>query len=100
MEIKKELNENKLVVVLSGRLDTNTAPLLEADIKDDVEKVSDIEFDFTNLEYVSSAGLRVLLMYQKALSAKKGSLVIKHVNDEVMSVFDMTGFSTFLTIED
>ena len=100
MVINKNINGESLNVVLSGRLDTTTAPELEASLKEDFDKVNKVEFDFQEIEYVSSAGLRVLLMSQKTMSAKNGSMVIKHVSDEVMEVFDMTGFSSFLTIED
>lgn len=98
MEIKKNLNGNKLVVELTGRLDTNTAPELEKVINELPEEVTELVFDIQGLEYLSSAGLRVLLAAQKIM-LKKGTMVIKNPNEVVMEVFDMTGFSSILTIE-
>ncbi len=96
MEIKKNQVNAELTVALSGRLDTVTAPELEASLGDlaDVEKLI---LDLAALEYVSSAGLRVLLSAQKKMSGK--SMVIKNVNETIMEVFDITGFADILTIE-
>ena len=92
-------NENsKLNVVLEGRLDTTTAPQLEAELKQNLGDTKELVLDFAKLEYISSAGLRVILAAQKAMN-KQGSMVIKNVNSTVMEVFEVTGFSDILTIE-
>ena len=100
MKIIKDKKENVLIVKLVGRLDTNTAPVLDNDLKDDVDSVEKLELDLKELDYISSAGLRTVLVLHKKLTAKKGTLVVMHPKDEVMEVFDMTGFSSFLKIED
>lgn len=84
---------------IEGRLDTKTAPELEEKINKMIEQVSSIFMDFTELEYISSAGLRVLLRTHKAMKAKKGSLVIRGANEEVREVFTITGFSDILRLE-
>lgn len=92
-------NENsKLNVELEGRLDTTTAPQLEAELKQNLGDTKELVLDFAKLEYISSAGLRVILAAQKAMN-KQGSMVIKNVNSTVMEVFEVTGFSDILTIE-
>lgn len=98
MEIIKKSEGNKLSVKLVGRLDTVTAPQLESQLKEDIGGVSDLVFDFSALDYVSSAGLRVLLSTQKIMN-KQGSMVITNVNESVMEVFEVTGFVDLLTIE-
>lgn len=100
MEIKKSKENQTLNIKLLGRLDTNTAPELDENIKGDLDSVTEIIIDLKNLDYISSAGLRTILVIHKAMNAKSGKLVIKNVKDEVMEVFDMTGFSSFLSIED
>jgi len=96
MTISKELNDKNLTIKLGGRLDTVTAPELEAAL--DLSGVENLVFDFENLEYVSSAGLRVLLGAQKTMN-KQGKMAIMHVNDSIMEVFEITGFADILTIE-
>lgn len=98
MTVKKEIDGKKLYVYVDGRLDTTTAPKLESEVKDEVNAASEITFDFKNLEYISSAGLRVLLAFQK-LVGKDEKMVIKNANDTIMEVFSVTGFSDILTIE-
>ena len=98
MEIKKEQNGAALALALSGRLDTVTAPELEAEIKALPADVTDLSFDFKDLEYISSAGLRVLLAAQKEMNTK-GNMVIKNVSDSIMEIFTITGFTDILTIE-
>jgi len=98
MNINKELNENELKIELNGRLDTNTSPKLENELNKHFYKISSLILDFENLEYISSAGLRVILSTQKIMNTK-GNMVIKNVNDLVMEVFDATGFTDILTIE-
>ncbi len=97
MELAK--NQSDLMIKVEGRLDTMTAPELEKKLKENLDEVTKLVFDFEELVYISSAGLRVLLSTQKAMNAKKGSMVIRHVNEEVMDVFEVTGFSDILTIE-
>jgi len=96
MEIVKNINGEKCVVGLVGRLDTTTAPQLETELKD-LGGVKELEFDFTKLEYISSAGLRVLLAVQKVMNAQ-GSMKICNVAPEIMEVFEITGFTDILTI--
>lgn len=98
MEILTNLEEKKLTVTLEGRLDTTTAPSLEKTLKDSLNDVEELVFDFEKLEYISSAGLRVLLAAEKVMK-KQGSMVIKHVNGEIMDIFEITGFTDILTIE-
>ena len=100
MEIKKSVEGDKLTVKIIGRLDSNTSPDLENGAKADVEAAKEIFLDFSELEYVSSAGLRVILTFQKLATAHGAKMTIQHVNDDVMAVFDMTGFSSYLTIVD
>lgn len=98
MTINKTLNDTALTLAVEGRLDTTTAPQLEAEVKDSLEGVTSLTLDFEKLEYVSSAGLRVLLAAQKKMNAQ-GTMVIKNVCDDIKEVFDITGFSDILTVE-
>lgn len=98
MKILKQTAGSTLSIALSGRLDTTTSPELEKEIKADISQVTELIFDFTELEYISSAGLRVLLAAHKIMS-KQGKMVIRHVNETIMEVFDITGFCDILTIE-
>ncbi|MBS7263205.1 MAG: STAS domain-containing protein [Eubacteriales bacterium] len=98
MTIIKEKNGAELKISLEGRLDTMTAPELEKELKDRLADVNTLTLDFEKLEYISSAGLRVLLSAQKAMNAK-GTMKVVHVNETVMEVFEVTGFSDILTIE-
>lgn len=98
MTINKTLNEKELTVELIGRLDTTTAPQLEAELKRSLDDVTSLVMDFAGLEYISSAGLRVLLSAQKVMN-RQGKMVIKHVNETILEVFEVTGFSDILTIE-
>lgn len=99
MTINKNLDGNALEIALEGRLDTITAPELEGSIKEELNSVSKCIIDLSKLEYVSSAGLRVLLTMHKALAGKDG-LIVKGANETVSEVFEVTGFSDILTIED
>ena len=96
MNIEKNLSGTELTVALEGRLDTVTAPVLEKELKENYGSITALVLDFKKLEYISSAGLRVVLGAQKAMS---GKLVVKNVNDIVMEVFEVTGFADILTIE-
>lgn len=98
MKIQITENEGKVQIALAGRLDTTTAPQLEAELNAHSGAAA-LEFDFTELEYISSAGLRVLLSAQKGVNASKGTMVIKNVNETVREVFEITGFVDILTIE-
>lgn len=98
MNIKVELNESYTKVLVEGRLDTTTAPSFEEEVFKAIENVTELVFDFANLEYVSSAGLRVILKVQKAMNVK-GSMKIVNVNEMIMEVFEITGFVDILTIE-
>ncbi len=99
MKIEKSAQAGGLVLALEGRLDTTTAPQLQAVLIPAFDEANQIELDFADLAYVSSAGLRVLLMGQKTATATGGSLTLTHVSEEIMEVFDMTGFSDLLTIK-
>ena len=98
MTINKTQQGTRLTLALTGRLDTNTAPQLETELKRSIDGVTDLTFDFAGLEYISSAGLRILLAAQKTMN-KQGSMTIRNVNETVSEVFDITGFSEILTIE-
>ena len=98
MTITKTKNGSTLTIALEGRLDTTTAPDLEKEIKTGLDGVTELIMDFEKLDYISSAGLRVLLSAQKAMS-KQGSMKVIHVSDLVMEVFEVTGFTDILTIE-
>ncbi len=98
MTINKTLDGKTLNVALEGRLDTVTAPELEASLREDLEKADNLVLDFGKLEYISSAGLRVLLSAHKSM-AGKGGMKVTNVNEIVNEVFEVTGFSDILTIE-
>ena len=98
MNIIKNKDGSKLTLALEGRLDTTTAPQLEAELKASMDGVTELDMDFEKLEYLSSAGLRVLLAAQKVMN-KQGSMVIRHVNETIHEVFEVTGFIDILTIE-
>ena len=99
MEIKKNQSGDSLVVEIIGRLDAATAPQLEKELNSSLEGIKTLTLDFANLEYIASAGLRVLLVAQKRMN-KQGSMTIKNVSNEVKEVLDMTGFINFLNIEE
>lgn len=99
MEINKKQEDKKVVMAVSGRLDTTTAPDLEKEVATLGESVEDLVFDFSDLEYISSAGLRVLLNTVKKMSGR-GTFKITGVSEVIMEVFDMTGFSSILDIEE
>ena len=98
MTITKKQPAPALEIALDGRLDTMTAPELEAELNQSLGSVNELIFDFSKLDYISSAGLRVLLSAHKTMSGK-GGMKITHVNEIVQEVFDVTGFSDILTIE-
>lgn len=98
MNLKKELEEKKLTIELEGRVDTTTAPELDAAIKEDIENIEELVIDMAKLEYISSAGLRVLLSAQKELN-NKGTMIVTKVDPSVMEVFEITGFDKVLNIQ-
>ena len=98
MNITKTSEGTKLTLALEGRLDTTTAPQPEAEGKGALDGVTELALDFSQLEYLSSAGLRVILATQKIMN-KQGKMVIRHVNETILEVFEVTGFSDILTIE-
>ena len=98
MTITSNMNGTVLEIALEGRLDTVTAPQLEAELSRDLGGAESLVLDFRKLEYISSAGLRVLLSAHKAMSTK-GGMIIKHTNEIVQEVFEVTGFADILIIE-
>jgi len=98
MNINTKQDGGKLTIALEGRLDTSSAPQLEGMLKEALRGVTDLEMDFADLAYISSAGLRVLLSAMKVMK-KQGSMVVRNVNETVMEVFEITGFADMLTIE-
>lgn len=98
LNITKNVNGSEIKLILEGRLDTATAPQLEATLNSVLAGVTSLKFDLEKLDYISSAGLRVLLSAQKTMN-KQGSMVISNVSPEVKEIFDVTGFTDILTIE-
>ena len=98
MTIEKNLNGTELTITIAGRLDTTTAPQLEAEFKQSITGVEKLVLDFATLEYLSSAGLRVILAAQKVMN-KQGEMIIKNVNETINEIFEVTGFIDILTIE-
>ena len=97
MTITKNKNQSQLTVAVEGRLDTVTAPQLEGELKSSLDGVTALTLDFAKLEYISSAGLRVLLSAQKIMN-KQGSMKVVNVNDTINEIFEVTGFSDILDI--
>ena len=98
MTIEKKINNDAVTLIVSGRLDTQTAPELENELDTVLTGLKELTFDMADLEYVSSAGLRVILKAQKAMNTQ-GSMKLTGDNDSIMEVFDITGFLDILTIE-
>lgn len=98
LNINNAKEGSKLNITVEGRLDTTTAPELEAVIKDEINGVTELVIDLDKLEYISSAGLRVLLAAQKIMM-KQGQMVVTNPNDVIKEIFEVTGFSDILTIE-
>ena len=97
MEIRKIQADNRLTLTISGRLETATAPQLDAEVKAIAPDVKNLRIEMADMEYVSSAGLRVLLTAQKTMNARQGRMELSGVNDTVKHVLDITGFSPVLT---
>jgi len=98
LKVEKKLEDDKLYVAVEGRLDTITSPDLEKEINESIEGVKELTIDFEKVEYISSSGLRVLLAEQKVMN-KQGSMKLINVNDTIMEIFEVTGFTDILTIE-
>jgi len=98
LNINKTVKDSTLYYALEGRLDTITSPELEEELKASLENAQALVLDFEKLDYISSAGLRVLLSAQKTM-AKRGEMKLTHVNETVMEIFEVTGFADILTIE-
>lgn len=98
LSIEKQLNDGVLDVQLEGRLDTNTSPELEEEMKDVLEQAKELNINCEKLDYISSSGLRVFLAFQKVMN-KQGSMKVTNVNEDIMEIFEVTGFSDILTIE-
>ena len=98
MTIRKELNGSSLVYQLEGRLDTNTAPELEKELKQDIVPITDLVFDLKDLDYISSAGLRVVLATQKIMN-RHGKMTVRNPQEPIYEIFEVTGFTDILTIE-
>ena len=98
MEIIKKRSEKELSIKLVGELNSSTALELEEVIKNELRDVNSLIFDFSDLDYLSSAGLRVLLVSQKIMN-KQGTMLIKNVNEQIMEIFNITGFLNILTIQ-
>ena len=98
MNIVKNKQNSKLTLALEGRLDTTTAPQLGGELSGALDGVTELALDFEKLEYLSSAGLRVILAAQKTMN-KQGTMVVRHVNETIQEVFEVTGFVDILTIE-
>ena len=97
MTIEKTLEDKVLKMKVSGRVDTTTAPELEKEIRDNIDEIEELDLDLGELEYISSAGLRVLLsIYKTLINEKQGRLAISNVNETVMEVFQVTGFDDIL----
>ena len=99
MNVNKQQNGSELLFEIEGGIDSATAPQLNDILSNSVNGVSSLVLDFKKVDYISSAGLRVLLVNYKAMIAKKGTMVIRNVNSNVMDIFTMTGFVNILTIE-
>ena len=98
MKIEMKRNAQEMMIEVEGRLDTITAPTLEKEINENIQDIETLILDFSGLEYISSAGLRVLLSAQKKMQ-KRGAMKVINVGAEIMDVFEMTGFADILTIE-
>ena len=98
LNINQSIENGNAVFALEGRLDTNTSPELEKELREALPGVSALELDFEKLDYISSAGLRVLLSAQKLMN-RQGEMKVKNVNETIMEIFEVTGFTDILTIE-
>ena len=98
MNINQIKNENKLTLAIEGRIDTKTAPQLEKTLAEVLDGIKELTFDFTDVSYISSAGLRVLMSAQIRMN-EQGRMTVIHANEDLMEIFEITGFTEILTIE-
>ena len=99
MEVKFNKQDSNLTVVISGNIDTVTAPELDAKLQENISDVKDLVLDFAAVDYISSAGLRVILMANQQMEDVDGNMTVKNVNEDVRDVFEMTGFDSLLNLE-
>ena len=99
MEVKFNKQDTTLTVVISGNIDTVTAPELDSQLQENLSGIKDLVLDFAAVDYISSAGLRVILMANQQLEDADGTMTIKNANDDVRDVFEMTGFDSLLNLE-
>lgn len=99
MNILKKQEGTKLTIALEGRLDTTTAPSLESELFEVIDGLTELIFDIGKLDYISSAGLRVLLSAQKKMN-RQGSMIVRHSSSDILEIFEVTGFTDILTLED
>ena len=99
MEIKFNKQDSSLTVTISGNIDTVTAPELDSKLQENISDIKDLVLDFAAVDYISSAGLRVILMANQQMEEVDGNLTIKNVNEDVRDVFEMTGFDSLLNLE-
>ena len=99
MEVKFNKQDSNLTVVISGNIDTVTAPELDAKLQENIAGVKDLVLDFAAVDYISSAGLRVILMTNQLMEDVDGNMTVKNVNEDVRDVFEMTGFDSLLNLE-
>ena len=98
MDISKNKTDGTLVISLSGRLDTVSAPQFESELKASIGDIAELILDLSDLDYMSSAGLRILLSAQKTMNTK-GKMIVRNVNDTIFEIFEVTGFTEILSIE-
>lgn len=99
MTVTKKIEGNTLTAVVEGRINTLTAPDLEAAVREDLENILHVVFDFSGVEYISSSGIRVLIFTSRALAAKSGNMVLRGVRQEVMEIFEVAGLDGAFTFE-
>ena len=99
MEVKFNKQDTTLTVVISGNIDTVTAPELDSQLQENLSGIKDLVLDFAAVDYISSAGLRVILMANQQLEDADGTMTIKNANDDVRDVFEMTGFDSLLNLD-
>ena len=99
MQVKKEINGSEMTAGISGRIDINSSPVLAAELENIPEEISTVVLDFSELNYVSSAGLRVIFQLHKRMKERGGNMIIRHVNDFVLEILDSIGFLDVFTVE-
>ena len=99
MEVKFNKQDTTLTVVISGNIDTVTAPELDSQLQENLSGIKDLILDFAAVDYISSAGLRVILMANQQMEDVDGNMSVKNVNEDVRDVFEMTGFDSLLNLE-